>query len=111
MSDWQWDSVGFIAVPKLAQQAISSCCKKRKTLNFLASERLSRPCGDCKYIEQGPLKLLQRASDSAGSGGGADCKQQFMVSTEDCEMRQHRSCNSHCQIRADKYTDHIRRFL
>ena len=83
MSDWRWDSVGFFAVPKLAQQATSSCCKKRKTVNFLASERQPRPCGDCTYIEQGPLKLLQQASDSAGSnscGDGADCKQQIMVS-------------------------------
>ncbi|KAL0045412.1 hypothetical protein WJX82_005883 [Trebouxia sp. C0006] len=82
MSDWRWDSVGFFAVPKLAQQATSSCCKKRKTVNFLASERQPRQCGDCTYIEQGPLKLLQQASDSAGSnscGDAADCKQQVTV--------------------------------
>jgi len=112
MSDWQWDSVGFVAVPKLAQQATLSCCKKRKTLNFLASERQPRPCGDCKYIEQAPLKLLQQASDSAGSnscGDGADCKQQVTVSVED--RGQHGLCNSHWQTRADEFTDHFRRFL
>ncbi len=110
MSDWQWDPVGFVAVPKLAQQATSSCCKKRKTINFLASERQPRPCGDC--IEQGPLKLLQQASDSAGSnscGNGADCKQQVTVSVED--RGQHGPCNSHWQTRADEFTDHFRRFL
>ena len=112
MSDWQWDSVGFVAVPKLAQQSTSSCCKKRRTSNFLASERQPRPCGGCKYFEHGPLKLLQQASDSAGSnscGDGADCKQQVTVSIED--RGQHGSCNSHWQTRADEYTDHFRRFL
>ncbi len=112
MSDWRWDSVGFFAVPKLAQQATSSCCKKRKTVNFLASERQPRPCGDCTYIEQGPLKLLQQASDSAGSnscGDAADCKQQVTVSVED--RGQHGSCNSHWQTRADEFTDHFCRFL
>lgn len=108
MSDWQWDAVGFSAVPKLAQQATSSCCKKRKTSDFLASKRQPRPCGECKYVDHGPLKLLQQASDSAGSnscGDGADCKQQVLVSIED--RGQHASCNSHWQISADEYTDHF----
>ncbi|KAL0028258.1 hypothetical protein WJX79_005412 [Trebouxia sp. C0005] len=61
MSDWQWDAVGFSAVPKLAQQATSSCCKKRKTSDFLASKRQPRPCG------------------SNSCGDGADCKQQVLV--------------------------------
>ncbi|DBA75150.1 hypothetical protein WJX77_004561 [Trebouxia sp. C0004] len=82
MSDWRWDSVGFLAVPKLAQQSTSSCCKKRKTSNCRASKRQPPPCGGCNFIEHGPLKLLQQASDSAGSnnfGDGADCKQQVTV--------------------------------
>ncbi len=78
MSDWQWDSNAFVAVPKLEQQ--SGCCKRRKT-SIPAAKRHSRPCGSCKATD-GPLKFLQQAGDSAGSnscGEGSDGQRNAVV--------------------------------
>ena len=83
MSDWQWDANAFVAVPKLEQQSTSECCKRRKTLDVLESDRQPRPCGGCKAIQHGPLKYLQPEGDSAGSNSceePSEAKHEVLVS-------------------------------
>ena len=88
MSDWHWDSHAFVAVPKLEQQSLSGCCKRRKTADASAIEVTARPCGGCKAIQHGPLKFL---GDNAGSNScsGSDGKHAFVVSSVDsCSLTQ-----------------------